>query len=172
MACLCLACAHSVWLRQAGGRAGLTACCAAAHSQLRESSWVPEVAAARARVQLRLGLLTRALYALRPGMPLMLLLGGAALSALLGGSVAATVFFLIWLYTVAWGPAAGAAGEGEEGAMPGGTGEEESDLLAGSSAELSLGDEAGSISGFSEVESGGPARLRTQGRCEQGYDAG
>lgn len=107
---------------------------------------------ARVKVQLRLGLVRRLLYALRPGGLLMLLLGAAALAALLGGSGVAAVFIALWVYT-GWG------GEGQGAGPP--SGAEDLSSLAPSEGEM---DETSSISGFSEAESGGSGRESGRGR--------
>lgn len=121
--------------------------------QTRDPSWAPEVLSASVHVRLRMGLVTRLLYALRPGVLPMALLAAAAVAAVLGGSTAAVVFLALWAYTI-WGGAAGAEQDGTARAA----GSEAEEL----SSTLSGADESGSISGLSEVESG--ERLAARGR--------
>ncbi len=115
--------------------------------QTRDPNWAPEVLSAQVAVRLRMGLLRRILYSLRPSALPMLLLGAAALASILGGSTAAAICFALWLYTL-WG-----ARESAEPGRGGAAGEEDGSGSVLSGAE---GEElAGSVSGLSEVESGG-----------------
>ncbi|EFN54789.1 hypothetical protein CHLNCDRAFT_134746 [Chlorella variabilis] len=76
----------------------------------RNPAWAAEVVSATLKVQLRLGLIRRLLYTLRPSPLALLLLGGSALAAFLGGGAAALVFLGLLVY-------AGFGGGGEAAAV-------------------------------------------------------
>lgn len=78
--------------------------------QTRNPAWAAEVVSATLKVQLRLGLIRRLLYTLRPSPLALLLLGGSALAAFLGGGAAALVFLGLLVY-------AGFGGGGEAAAV-------------------------------------------------------
>ncbi|KAL4452355.1 hypothetical protein ABPG75_008017 [Micractinium tetrahymenae] len=103
------------------------------------SSWgcEPEVMSATLKVQLRLGLLRRAVYMLRPGGLLLPLLGAGAVAALLGGTAAAAVLLVLLAIT-----GFGGGGEAAEAAA------DELGSVAGSDEV-----EVGSVSGVSEASS-------------------
>lgn len=90
------------------------------------------------KVRLRLGLLRRAVYMVRPGGLLLPLLGAGAAAALLGGTAAAAVL-LVLLVITGFG---GGGGEAAEGAA------DELGSMAGSEEA-----EVGSVSGVSEASS-------------------
>lgn len=74
------------------------ACAHAVSAQTRNPAWAAEVVSATLNVRLRLGLLRRAIYSLRPGPLAALALGCAAVGMLLGGGGAALLFLGLLLY--------------------------------------------------------------------------
>lgn len=84
-------------------RCALPACA----PQVRSPGCEPEVMSATVKVQLRLGLLRRAVYMVRPGRLLLPLLGAGAAAALFGGTTAAVVLLVLLAFT-------GFGGGGEE----------------------------------------------------------
>lgn len=64
----------------------------------RNPRWAAEVLSATLKVRLRLGVVRRVLYTLRPGPLALVVLGGAALAAFLGGGAAAIVFLALLLF--------------------------------------------------------------------------
>lgn len=105
--------------------------------QTRNPTWAAEVVSATLKVRLRLGLLRRAIYAVRPGPLGLLALGSAALALVLGGGGAALVFLALLLWT-------GLGGGGREA---GAGGEEQS------SSSVSGAEEISSVSGISDASS-------------------
>lgn len=81
--------------------------------QARNPQWGAEVVSATLYVRLRLGLLRRALYSLRPGPLLLLALACAGAALLLGGCTAALLFsgLLLWAHS---GGGAAETGEADE----------------------------------------------------------
>jgi hypothetical protein len=108
----------------------------------RNPAWAAEVVSATLKVRLRLGLLRRAIYSLRPGPLVALALGCAAIGMLLGGGGAALLFLGLLLYagfssSTAGGRAASSAA-GDE---------------ASSSLSVSALEEVSAASGISEASS-------------------
>ena len=71
------------------------------------------------KLALRMGLLRRALYTLRPATLVGLLLGAAALLATLGGSGVALLLLGLWLYPAAAGGGGGKGAHGEGSSVSG-----------------------------------------------------
>ena len=105
--------------------------------QTRNPVWAAEVVSATVKVRLRLGLLRRAVYSLRPGPLWAPALGCAAAAMLLGGGAAALLFLGLLLYT-GFGGGAAKAGSSEG---------------AATSSVVSAADEVSSVSGVSEASS-------------------
>lgn len=109
--------------------------------QTRNPAWAAEVVSATLKVRLRLGLLRRAIYSLRPGPLTALALGCAAVGMLLGGGGAALLFLGLLLYA---GFSSGAGGRAASSAA----GDE-----ASSSVSVSALEEVSAASGISEASS-------------------
>ena len=112
--------------------------CFPPHLQTRRPGWAAEVVSAELKVQLRLGLVRRAIYTLRPGTLLALVLGGAAVAMMLGGGAAALLFLALLLYAGV-SSRGSAASEGEAASVSGASGYEEVSSVSGvSDASSSL----------------------------------
>lgn len=119
--------------------------------QARNPRWGAEVVSATLCVRLRLGLLRRALYSLRPGPLLLLALGAAGTAMLLGGCTAALLFLGLLLWAHVGG---GGATEASEAAD-----EASSSSLSAEAEQLS------SASGVSEASSSLLRELEGEGEA-------
>lgn len=120
----------------------------------RKNDGGPMVLSAEVRVHLRVGIIRKVLYHLRPYTLLAFALGAGAACAAVGGSLAATAFLILLAYVTLWekrGEGARRAGGSLQGAS-----DSESDLLAGESSagttprDLELSDEEETAAGEGE----------------------
>ncbi len=126
-------------------------------AQTRNPAWAAEVVSATLKVRLRLGLLRRAIYSLRPGPLAALALGCAAVGMLLGGGGAALLFLGLLLY-------AGFTSGGRSGRAASSVAGDE----ASSSVSVSALEEVSAASGISEASSSLLREIEEEGEAAEG----
>ena len=98
----------------------------------------PQVLSAIVRVHLRVGILRRLLYHIRPYTLLALAMGAGALCAAIGGSIAATAFIILLAYVLLWEKTTTSSPQGQarvDADVDMTVDDSDSDLLAGDSTD-------------------------------------